>query len=133
MEGEQSPNPASRVTLSDEIDALGMRRAVLDWQIDPLDGSNLYQTAMELARSVGAAGLGRMVVNLEPGDELSKVSTLAGITWVRRACTMIPGKASSIDIVPCTGYRISISPAARCSPPAAEQTRRSRSWRSPFV
>jgi choline dehydrogenase-like flavoprotein len=73
MNGEQSPNPASRVTLSDEIDALGMRRAVLDWQIDPLDSGNLYKTAMELARSVGAAGFGRMVVNLEPGEELSKV------------------------------------------------------------
>jgi len=75
MEGEQSPNPASRVTLCDEVDALGMRRAVLDWQIDPIDGSNLYQTAMELARSVGAAGLGRMFVNLERGEELSKVQT----------------------------------------------------------
>ena len=75
MQGEQSPNPASRVTLCDDVDALGMRRAVLDWQIDPLDSSNLYKTAMELARSVGAAGLGRMVVNLEPGDELSKILT----------------------------------------------------------
>jgi choline dehydrogenase-like flavoprotein len=75
IEGEQSPNPASRVTLSDEVDALGMRRAVLNWQIDPVDGRNLYQTAMELARSVGAAGIGRMIVNLEPGDELSKVAT----------------------------------------------------------
>jgi choline dehydrogenase-like flavoprotein len=74
MEGEQSPNPASRVTLCDEVDALGMRRAVLDWQIDPIDGSNLYQTAIELARSVGAAGLGRMFVNLERGEEL-KVDT----------------------------------------------------------
>jgi choline dehydrogenase-like flavoprotein len=73
MEGEQSPNPASRVTLSDDVDALGMRRAVLDWQIELLDGSNLYQTAMELARSVGAAGFGRMAMNLEPGNELSKV------------------------------------------------------------
>jgi choline dehydrogenase-like flavoprotein len=75
MYGEQSPNPASRVTLSDEIDALGMRRAVLDWQIDPLDSGNLYKTAVELARSVGAAGFGRMVVNLEPGEELSKVTS----------------------------------------------------------
>ena len=32
---------------------------------------------MDLARSVGAAGLGRMFVNLERGQELSKVET----TW----------------------------------------------------
>jgi choline dehydrogenase-like flavoprotein len=70
LEGEQSPNPASRVTLSDEADALGMRRAVLNWQIDPVDGRNLYQTAMELARCVGRAGLGRMFMNLDHGGEL---------------------------------------------------------------
>ena len=52
-----------------------MRRVTLDWQIDPLDCDNLYQTAMELARSVGAAGLGRMVMHLERGNELSEVST----------------------------------------------------------
>jgi choline dehydrogenase-like flavoprotein len=75
VEGEQSPNRASRVFLDDEVDALGMRRANLNWQIDPLDSSNLYRTAMELARCVGAAGVGRMVVNLEPGGELSKIST----------------------------------------------------------
>jgi choline dehydrogenase-like flavoprotein len=50
-----------------------MRRGTLDWQIDSLDGDNLYQTTMELARSVGAAGLGRMVMNLERGNELSEV------------------------------------------------------------
>jgi hypothetical protein len=27
MEGEQSPNPAIRVTLGDEVDSLGMRKA----------------------------------------------------------------------------------------------------------
>jgi choline dehydrogenase-like flavoprotein len=75
MEGEQSPNPASRVTLSEDVDPLGMRRVMLNWQVDPIDSSNLYQTAMELARTVGATGLGRMVVNLEPGNELSKIWT----------------------------------------------------------
>jgi choline dehydrogenase-like flavoprotein len=73
IEGEQSPNPASRVTLSDEVDALGMRRAVVNWQIEPVDGRNLYQTAMELARCVGGAGLGRMFVNLDPDNELSNI------------------------------------------------------------
>jgi choline dehydrogenase-like flavoprotein len=73
LEGEQSPNPASRVTLSDEVDALGMRHAVLNWQIDAVDGRNLYQTAMELARCVGGAGLGRMYVDLDPVDPLSNI------------------------------------------------------------
>jgi choline dehydrogenase-like flavoprotein len=73
MEGEQSPNPASRVTISGEVDALGMRRAVLNWQIDPVDAGNLYQTAMELARCVGGAGLGRMYVDMDPIDLLSNI------------------------------------------------------------
>jgi choline dehydrogenase-like flavoprotein len=60
---------------SENVDALGMRRAILDWQVDRLDSSNLYQTALELARSVGAAGFGRMVLNLEPGNELSNITT----------------------------------------------------------
>ena len=61
------------MTLNDEVDALGMRRAVLNWQIDPVDGENRYQTAMELARCVGAAGLGRMYLDLDPVDPLSNI------------------------------------------------------------
>jgi len=37
MRGEQAPNPASRVRLSDERDALGSRRADLDWQLSVAD------------------------------------------------------------------------------------------------
>lgn len=34
---EQTPNPASRVVLSDRVDALGSRIADLDWRMDDLD------------------------------------------------------------------------------------------------
>ena len=33
---EQEPNPDSRVSLSDEVDALGMRRARVDWRVTDL-------------------------------------------------------------------------------------------------
>ena len=46
---EQAPNPASRVLLSDESDALGCRRADLDWQLSELD----KRSVLELARAVG--------------------------------------------------------------------------------
>jgi choline dehydrogenase-like flavoprotein len=46
---EQAPNPASRVLLSDQSDALGCRRADLDWQLSELD----KRSVLELARSVG--------------------------------------------------------------------------------
>jgi choline dehydrogenase-like flavoprotein len=37
MRGEQAPNPDSRVLLSNELDALGNRRADLDWQMTAID------------------------------------------------------------------------------------------------
>ena len=46
---EQAPNPDSRVTLSTEIDALGSRRAQLNWQLSELD----KRTVLELARAMG--------------------------------------------------------------------------------
>ncbi|WFL77305.1 GMC family oxidoreductase [Altererythrobacter arenosus] len=37
IRGEQAPNPDSRIVLSGERDELGMRKANLNWQLDPLD------------------------------------------------------------------------------------------------
>jgi choline dehydrogenase-like flavoprotein len=34
---EQSPNPNSRITLSNEVDALGVRKVVLNWDLNDLD------------------------------------------------------------------------------------------------
>jgi choline dehydrogenase-like flavoprotein len=34
---EQAPNPASRVTLDDELDAFGLRRIKVDWRMLPID------------------------------------------------------------------------------------------------
>lgn len=57
---EQRPNRASRVTLSDELDALGMPRAVLDWRLDDDDVRTIEETVDHLRRSLGAAFEGRM-------------------------------------------------------------------------
>jgi hypothetical protein len=75
LEGEQLPNPDSRVVLIDDIDTLGMRRCGLDWRISEDDLGNLYQTAMTLARGVGAAGFGRMVMPMKSNDDDSTVGT----------------------------------------------------------
>ena len=48
--GEQAPNPDSRVLLSGEQDALGSRRADLDWRLTDID----KHTARILARTVDA-------------------------------------------------------------------------------
>jgi choline dehydrogenase-like flavoprotein len=54
---EQAPNPESRVTLSHEVDALGLRKVCVDWRLTPLD-RHTYRTAAtlfgdELARACG--------------------------------------------------------------------------------
>ena len=54
--GEQAPNPDSRVLLSDERDALGSRRANLDWQLGELDKHSqrvLVRTFDEELRRLG--------------------------------------------------------------------------------
>jgi hypothetical protein len=75
FEGEQQPNPSSRVQLIDKVDALGMREIGLNWVISADDRNNLYQTAMTLARAVGASGFGRMVMPMKSVDDDEKIGT----------------------------------------------------------
>ena len=37
IRAEQAPNPESRITLSDDVDALGLKRVNLDWQFSEID------------------------------------------------------------------------------------------------
>jgi hypothetical protein len=57
---EQSPNPDSRITLSDDLDALGMRRARLDWRTLPLDRKAIRLMAALAAGEFQRLGLGRV-------------------------------------------------------------------------
>lgn len=57
---EQRPNPASRVTLDSETDALGMPRANLDWRLTPEDERSIGETVAGLQASLGATFEGRM-------------------------------------------------------------------------
>lgn len=57
ISGEAMPNPDSRVTLSDERDALGVPRIVLDWRLTAHDKTTILESskviANELARLTG--------------------------------------------------------------------------------
>jgi choline dehydrogenase-like flavoprotein len=75
IEAEQSPNPDSRVTLTDELDPLGMRRIALDWRIAPDDRQSVYETLMSLARGVGAASFGRLVMSMQNDNDTSMIGT----------------------------------------------------------
>jgi choline dehydrogenase-like flavoprotein len=57
---EQSPNPDSRVLLSDERDALGCQRADLNWQMSELDKHSVRELALSLGREFSRLGLGKV-------------------------------------------------------------------------
>jgi len=57
---EQAPNPDSRVSLSAEKDALGCRRADLDWRLCALDKETMLQFANTLGQEFDRLGLGKL-------------------------------------------------------------------------
>ncbi|MBX9614330.1 MAG: GMC family oxidoreductase [Caulobacteraceae bacterium] len=57
---EEVPNRDSRITLSDQTDALGQPRARLDWRFAREDWDSLSGSAAGFARALGAQGLGRL-------------------------------------------------------------------------
>lgn len=59
---EQQPQPDSRVRLSEERDALGLRRLQLDWRLTDLDKHTLRVGNRVLAEEFGRAGLGRVQI-----------------------------------------------------------------------
>ena len=63
---EQAPNSNSRVVLSDTVDALGLRRVRLDWQLTEMDWKTYRITASLLAAEFERIGAGRMLAPIEP-------------------------------------------------------------------
>jgi choline dehydrogenase-like flavoprotein len=57
---EQSPNPDSRVTLSDQKDALGINRIKLDWRLSDLDRYSIATLVKTLAAEFGRLNSGRV-------------------------------------------------------------------------
>jgi len=63
---EQAPNPESRVMLDGSIDALGMRRTRLHWQLDALDHHSFAYNANALAHEIERIGAGVMTAEVDP-------------------------------------------------------------------
>jgi choline dehydrogenase-like flavoprotein len=57
---EQAPHPESRVVLSGETDALGSRRASLDWQISDVDVRTFQVGQDAVIKHFGGLGIGRV-------------------------------------------------------------------------
>lgn len=56
---EQEPNPASRVTLGEETDALGLRRIHVDWRYTGQDVATVSRALQALKREIQRSGVGR--------------------------------------------------------------------------
>lgn len=63
---EQAPNRDSRVSLSDRRDALGLRKAQVDWRLSDMDQANMRATA----HLVGADVAAHFKCEFEPADWL---------------------------------------------------------------
>jgi choline dehydrogenase-like flavoprotein len=57
---EQAPNPLSRVTLDTDTDALGMRRAMLHWELTPLEKRSIRTIYNLIGQQLGIATKGRI-------------------------------------------------------------------------
>jgi choline dehydrogenase-like flavoprotein len=57
---EQAPNPACRVTLDAEKDALGVPRAILHWELSSLEKRSIRKIYELIGQQAGRAGVGRV-------------------------------------------------------------------------
>ncbi|MBI2235566.1 MAG: GMC family oxidoreductase [Magnetospirillum sp.] len=62
---EQSPNPDSRVTLSDEVDAFGLPRLQVDWRASAIDVDSVVTAHRLLATRLAESGTGSLEVDEE--------------------------------------------------------------------
>jgi len=70
---EQTPNPDSRVTLSNECDVLGRRRVKLDWRLNDLDMRSVVRAQEIMDEEIRAARLGSIRIELDHGHDLPRV------------------------------------------------------------
>lgn len=70
-EAEQSPNPESRVTLSEELDLLGVPKPVLDWRPSAIDKRSIRVLVEAVGAELGRLNLARLKIEdwlLEDGN-----------------------------------------------------------------
>ena len=71
-----APNRDSRIMLSEAIDALGLRKAKLDWRLSEIDYRSIVWLSKRFALEVDTTGFGRMKIAL--GDDLSWTEQIRG-------------------------------------------------------
>lgn len=76
ISSEQTPNPNSRVLLSEKRDRFGLRGVALDWQLLDLDKATIKKSLLELGRYFAETDIGRLRV---PEWVLDDESDIAGM------------------------------------------------------
>ncbi len=69
---EQAPNPASRIVLSAERDALGNRRADLHWRLSDLDYKTFQHGQAAVAEAMTALGMGEFRLRTLDAEEVDR-------------------------------------------------------------
>lgn len=69
---EQAPNPASRIELSSERDALGNRRANLHWTLNDLDYKTFQEGQAAVAEAMTALGMGEFRLRTLDAEEVDR-------------------------------------------------------------
>jgi len=57
---EQAPNPNSRISLDNDLDALGMTKAMLHWELTPFEKRSIRKIHELLGQQIGKSGIGRV-------------------------------------------------------------------------
>ncbi|MEM7503653.1 MAG: GMC family oxidoreductase [Pseudomonadota bacterium] len=83
---EVVPNPDSRITLTEERDALGMQRVKVDWRLTDVDRRSIRRGLEILGEEIGREGIGRLKFAdwvLEDGFEVPGVGSYHHIGTTR--------------------------------------------------
>ena len=123
---EQAPNPDSRLTLSAERDAFGMRRLKVDWRVTELDLTSLRKSYELLAAELSRSGAGRL--DFDPQKLVLKAQRNGIVGGHHIGTTRMsadPKDGASTPTAVFTVSATSTSPAPPYSRPPARPTRRS--------
>jgi len=63
ISAEQAPNPKSRVTIGSEVDKLGLKRTILNWQFQKIDKTTFKKASMDFAKLFAKQNLGRVKID----------------------------------------------------------------------
>lgn len=93
---EQSPNPNSRVTLDREVDALGVHRPHLHWELTSLEKRSIRKIYELIGKAAGESGTGRvrLMEYLEDADDTTWPS-LTGGGWHHMGTTRMSDDAKT--------------------------------------